>query len=88
MDEEIFKPPILEITRETEKVQVKKLKALRKKRNNAQVRKTLLALKKAASGKANLMPFLIDCAKAYATMGEIADALREEFGEYIPPSVI
>jgi len=88
MDKEIFKPPILEIPRETERVQVKKLKALRKRRNNAQVRKTLSALKKAASGKANLIPFLIDCAKAYATMGEIADALREEFGEYIPPSVV
>ncbi|MBI4970942.1 MAG: methylmalonyl-CoA mutase [Candidatus Omnitrophica bacterium] len=88
MDKEIFNPPILEITRETERMQIKKIKAIRKRRNNSSVRRSLSALKKAASGRANLIPFIIDCAKAYATMGEIADTLREEFGEYIPPSIV
>jgi len=88
MEKEIFKPPILEITHETELTQIRKLKALRKRRNHRKAVQTLSVLGKAARGKANLIPYLIDCAKAYVTLGEIADCLRSEFGEYIPPSIV
>lgn len=88
LEHEIFKPPILEITKETELAQVRKLKAMRKHRSSVRVNRTLAALKKASRGKSNLIPYLIDCARAYATLGEIVGCLREEFGEYIPPSIV
>ncbi|MBI4398466.1 MAG: methylmalonyl-CoA mutase [Candidatus Omnitrophica bacterium] len=88
LEEEIFHPPILEITRQTESAQIRKLKKLRKTRSNQRVRRSLEALKKATSGKSNVIPFLINCAKAYATEGEIVETLKKEFGEYIPPSVV
>ena len=43
---------------------------------------SLKALKEAAKGEANLMPYLIDAVKTYATLGEICGVLREVFGEY------
>ena len=43
---------------------------------------SLKALKEAANGEANLMPYLIDAVKTYATLGEICGVLREVFGEY------
>jgi len=42
-------------------------------------------LKKAAQDDENLMPFLLDCVKSYATLGEIIDALKEVYGEYREP---
>jgi methylmalonyl-CoA mutase N-terminal domain/subunit len=52
------------------------------------VRATLDALRKAASGDdENLMPLLVDCAKAYCTVGEMVDVLKEEWGEFQQPAV-
>ena len=73
--------------------QTRKLKTLRARRDNETVRRTLDALKNAAAqepvaGKngeispANTMPFILDAVKAYATVGEICDALREVYGTY------
>jgi methylmalonyl-CoA mutase N-terminal domain/subunit len=45
-------------------------------------------LKKAAQGKDNLMPVILEAVKAYATLGEICDELRDVFGEYQPVSTI
>ena len=45
-------------------------------------RASLAALRKAAAGKENLMPFIYDAVKAYATLGEICDAMRDVFGIY------
>ena len=56
--------------------------ALRKRRDNTRVRSTLEALKRAAEGSENTMPFLLDAVRAYATLGEICDALRSVFGTY------
>jgi methylmalonyl-CoA mutase N-terminal domain/subunit len=75
-----------------------KLKALRARRNNDDVRRTLDALKKAAAQEpvvrsdgrisdANTMPFIIDCVRAYATVGEICQALREVYGTYEEVSI-
>ena len=59
-----------------------KLKRLRSARNNAEVRSSLGQLKRAAEGNENTMPFLLDAVRAYATLGEICDALRSTFGTY------
>ena len=48
----------------------------------ASVQKTLDALRRAAEGTENTMPFLLDAVRAYATLGEICDALRAVFGTY------
>jgi methylmalonyl-CoA mutase N-terminal domain/subunit len=59
-----------------------KLAALRKRRDNGKVRATLDALRRAAEGTENTMPYLLDAVRAYATLGEICDALRSVFGTY------
>ncbi|MGB6597529.1 MAG: methylmalonyl-CoA mutase family protein [Candidatus Acidiferrum sp.] len=62
--------------------QAERLSKLRADRSKAEVDRRLAALRKAAEGKDNLMPFLFDAVKAYATVGEVCDALREVFGTY------
>ena len=56
--------------------------ALRARRDNIQVRRTLDALQRAAEGAENTMPRLLDAVRAYATLGEICDSLRAVFGTY------
>ena len=73
---------LLQIDQAAEEHQVKKLAALRARRDNGRVRKTLDALRRAAEGTENTMPFILDAVRAYATLGEICDALREVFGSY------
>jgi len=68
--------------------QMESLKRLKSERDNARVRGILDELRKAAEGKENLMPIILDAVKAYATLGEICDALRDIFGEYQPVSTI
>ena len=77
--------PILLIPEEVEKGQIKKLQQLKKKRNNDQVDEKLKQLKSAAQTSTNLMPLLVECAKAYCTLGEMVDTLKEVFGEYDEP---
>jgi methylmalonyl-CoA mutase N-terminal domain/subunit len=62
--------------------QTAKLAALRARRDNGNVQKTLDALRRAAEGTGNTMPPLLDAVRAYATLGEICDALRGVFGTY------
>lgn len=62
--------------------QIKKVNEMKAKRDQAAVDAALLKLKKAAEGEDNLMPYLIDAVKTYATLGEICGVLREVFGEY------
>ena len=62
--------------------QEEKLAALRARRDNGGVGKTLDALKRAAEGTRNTMPFILDAVRAYATLGEICDALRDVFGAW------
>ena len=73
---------LLEIDETSARLQNEKLAALRKRRDNNQVRNTLDALKRAAEGTENTMPLLLDAVRAYATLGEICDALRAVFGTY------
>ena len=62
--------------------QTKKLQILRQERDNEAVQQALDKLKTACEGDDNVMPYLVDAVKTYATLGEIADVMRSVFGEY------
>jgi methylmalonyl-CoA mutase N-terminal domain/subunit len=91
-------PDTLYIGESVAEDQTKKLKALRARRNNEEVRRCLDALKHAAAqepivpsdghiSEANTMPYIIDCVRAYATVGEICEALRGVYGTYEEVSI-
>lgn len=73
---------VLRIDPEVEKKQAERVKALREKRDNMHVRESMERMKKAAGGTDNLIPYILDAVKAYATEGEIVASLKEVFGEY------
>ncbi len=62
--------------------QIKRVNAMKAKRDQAAVDKALGELKEACKGEENLMPYLIAAVKTYATLGEICGVMREVFGEY------
>ena len=68
--------------------QVKKLQEMKAARDNVLVRQRLDALRTAAEGSDNLMPYILDCARVYCTEGEICGELRKVFGEYRPMEVL
>jgi methylmalonyl-CoA mutase N-terminal domain/subunit len=76
---------ILVIDPAVEKRQIERVRELRASRDQARWRRALDALRKAAIDDDNLMPPLIDAVKAYATVGEICNALKDVFGEYEEP---
>jgi methylmalonyl-CoA mutase N-terminal domain/subunit len=73
---------ILQIDESVAARQAVNLRALRASRSNEAVARSLAALRKAAQGTENTMPFIYDAVKSYATIGEICDALRDVFGTY------
>jgi methylmalonyl-CoA mutase N-terminal domain/subunit len=73
---------LLQIDETSAQHQSAKLAALRQRRDNGKVRGALDALRRAAEGTENTMPYLLDAVRAYATLGEICDALRSVFGTY------
>jgi len=73
---------ILQIDETVAHRQAVRLKKLRAERSPAEVERRLNALRKAAEGSENLMPFIYDAVKAYATLGEVCEALRTVFGAY------
>ncbi|MBU0702701.1 MAG: methylmalonyl-CoA mutase, partial [Chloroflexi bacterium] len=68
--------------------QAARLSALRERRENERVGALLACLKETAQSDDNLLPVILECVEAYATLGEICSALREVFGEYRPSVVI
>lgn len=78
--------PLLEISEEVEKHQKEQLKKLKADRDNKKVDTLLAELKDAAQNDRNLMPVLVECAKAYATVGEMVNTLKDVFGEYVEPA--
>ena len=68
--------------------QIEKLNNIKQERDGKKVEQSLQALKGAAQGEENLMIPILDSVKAYATMGEICDVLREFFGEYQPANTL
>ena len=76
---------ILRISDAIEKAQLKRLKEVKRKRDNQAVKDHLAALKRASEGEENLMPYILDAVKSYATLQEICDVWRGVFGEYRDP---
>jgi len=77
---------LLQISPEVEQEQVKRLQQLKRERDNNKVQSLLKELKQAAIENRNLMPVIIEAAKAYATVGEMVNTLKEVFGEYQEPT--
>jgi methylmalonyl-CoA mutase N-terminal domain/subunit len=73
---------IEEVSQAVQEGQRERLEELRAERDTGAVETALDALEEAARGEENLMPYIIDAVKVYATTGEICDAMREVFGEY------
>ncbi|MFQ6111076.1 MAG: methylmalonyl-CoA mutase family protein, partial [Nitrospinota bacterium] len=70
----------LRVDPEVEKEQRRSLSEVRARRDGTRVEGALSALERAARGKENLLPFILEAVRAYATVGEISDALRAVFG--------
>jgi len=73
---------ILQIDETVAHRQAERLSKLRAERSQAEVDRRLNALRTAAKGTENLMPFIFDAVKSYATLGEICDSMRDVFGTY------
>ena len=68
--------------------QIARLRALKERRDSEKAQNLLTRLKETARGEENLLPIILECVEAYATLGEICGVLREVFGEYEPPMVV
>ena len=81
VSEQETRPTLLHVDPEGGKRQAARLANLRQRRDKEQVQYTLTALEKGAAGTENLLPLIIAAVEAYATLGEISDAMRHVFGE-------
>ena len=70
------------------KRQVSRLEQTRKERDSGRVGQTLDALRIACQGTKNTMPYILEAVHAYATLSEIVDVMRDEFGIYYEPAQI
>jgi methylmalonyl-CoA mutase N-terminal domain/subunit len=84
-EEEELKIPLLKIGERVDREQRERLAKIRKMRDNARCTKALDGLRKAARGKENTMPHILEAARAYCTLYEIRAALEEVFGAYREP---
>ncbi len=84
---EQYSVPLLKIDEEVANTQMEKLNKLKEKRNNEKVLEILERLKEAASGKENVMPFIMEAVREYASIGEIMNTLKEIFGTYHEDSI-
>ena len=75
-------PDLLKIDMKVQNEQIKLLTKVKAERNNEDVKSKIQELKNAAEGNSNLIPYIIEAVKTYATIGEISNTLREVFGEY------
>jgi methylmalonyl-CoA mutase N-terminal domain/subunit len=74
--------PILQISKEVEQKQVARLRSTKESRDEQRVEETLAALRRSAEDGTNMMPRVLDCARAYVTVGEMCRLLEEVFGVY------
>ena len=79
--------PLLKIDEKIAEEQVNNLNKVRQKRDNEKLKEKLEKLKEAAKGSDNLMPYIIDAVREYASAGEIMNVLKEVFGIYIEDSI-
>jgi methylmalonyl-CoA mutase N-terminal domain/subunit len=82
VDTEGLKPEVFRVDDSIRKVQIDQIIKLKAERNGPEVGKALDDLKNAVKNGLNTMPFIIAAVESYATLGEIADTFRKEFGEY------
>jgi methylmalonyl-CoA mutase, N-terminal domain len=80
--------PTLRIDPDIERAQVERVRALRERRNSARASETVAEVERRARSGENLMPAIADAVEAFATVGEISDALRRVFGEYTESVVL
>ncbi len=71
----------------TQERQIEALRQIKRERSGSEVARTLGELERTARAKQNVMPILVECCKAYATVGEMADVFRQVFGEFREPSI-
>lgn len=88
VEEDVKQTQILKVDPELEKKQKERLKKLKERRDNEKVNKLLNKIKEVAATDENLFPYVLEAVKAYATVGEISNALREVFGEYTETVII
>jgi methylmalonyl-CoA mutase N-terminal domain/subunit len=87
-DEEGQQVDIEEVTEADQRRQVDRLERAKAERDDEAVEAALAPLGDACEGDENVMPYIVDAVKAYATVGEICDAMRDVFGEHVPESSI
>jgi methylmalonyl-CoA mutase N-terminal domain/subunit len=87
LTDELVAIPLLEMDREGERRQRERLARVRRERDDELVAQRLEALREAAQGTENLMPYILNAVRAYATLGEICGVFREVFGEYREPVI-
>jgi len=87
-ENEDFEIPLLEISSEVEKHQIKKVNKLKENRDNISVKQNLDELSTACINNKNLIPYIINAAKSYATLGEIVDVMKVQYGEWQETAVI
>ncbi len=80
--------PTLRIDPEIERTQIARLNSLRSRRDTPKAQAALVEIERRARTTENLMPAILTAVEAYATVGEISDALRRAFGEYRESVVI
>ncbi len=78
----------LRVNPQAEQEQIQRLKEVRSRRKDDEVKSALVALGNAAKGDTNLMPLILDAVRVYATLGEICSVLRDVFGEYKAPDIL
>ncbi|MEJ2718747.1 MAG: methylmalonyl-CoA mutase family protein [Deltaproteobacteria bacterium] len=71
----------------TQEKQIQNLKQVKAERNDSEDTSTLTELERVSRDSENVMPVLVECCKAYATVGEMADVFRNVFGEFKEPSI-
>jgi len=79
---------LLKVDPAVENASIKSLENIKSSRDSHAVSERLASLRVAASTSENLMPFILDAVRSYATLGEVCGVLRDEFGEYIPKTVL
>ncbi|WP_439025722.1 acyl-CoA mutase large subunit family protein [Haloarchaeobius sp. DT45] len=79
---------IQEVTEEDEQRQIRRLEDVREARDDEELDAKLEALREACEGEENVMPYIVDAVKAYATVGEVCDVMRDVFGEYHPGGTV
>ncbi|HEU5347539.1 MAG TPA: methylmalonyl-CoA mutase family protein, partial [Ktedonobacterales bacterium] len=82
MNDEEVKVPTLYVDPAKERIHLDRLERVRRERDNERAKAALAALEQATRGTENTMPYLLDCARAYCTLGEMMGVFRTVFGDY------